>query len=61
VEYSSAIHADAELIDAKWFFEDSDGGIQPFFFQQLVKPLNDPSPNRRHPPEMSGRTLSRSK
>jgi hypothetical protein len=49
VKYTSATHADAALIDGKWFFENPDGDIQPFFFQQLVKPLNDPLPNRRHP------------
>ena len=25
VEYFSAVYADAELIDGKWFFENSDG------------------------------------
>jgi len=35
-------HADAELIDGKWFSEDVGGDIQPFFLQQLVKPPKRP-------------------
>ena len=49
VEYSSVIYTDAQSLDGKWFFEDSNGDVQTFVLQHLVKPLNEPTPYRRHP------------
>jgi len=56
VEYCSAFYVDADLFDGKWFFEDSQGDLQTFMLQHLVKPLNEPTNQRRDPPDASEQT-----
>jgi hypothetical protein len=53
-EYLSEIYLDCELIDGKWYFEDSFGGLFPFIVQERVKPYNLPQRHRRHSPERAG-------
>jgi hypothetical protein len=58
VKYWGVTYCDAERIDNVWYYEDAFGGLQAFLRQEWVQPITELSEIRRHPPHLSGHTVT---